>query len=366
MRRLLALIILILLLSCTRAEDVTPAVSYSPSSTHGSWVAGDMHTHSVHSDGFGTIFENFAAANQAGMDFVVITDHNNSRGWEDAQIAGSQHDIIPIRGNEYTRSLTHALFINADSERDYSDLPPVQATCAFRVDSNNQGLVYVAHPFVFGEDSWLMADAWGADIDGIEVWNGWYSANHISQVSARQRWDELNNEGRRLFGIATTDSHSANTVGAVFTTIYVEQISAEGIIEAMRLGRMYGSNGPVIDFRAGASMMGDVFDVPQEGQTVTVNLSGEYVEEFEQVLLIKNGIAIDTRAISATSFDYSVDVFVLPGDLLRMEAFGIEQGVRTHTYDGREAASLVSAPFAFSNPIFFESDVDEGENELSR
>ena len=321
-------------------------------SARNGWISGDMHTHSIHSDGTGTIFENFAEANRQGMDFIAITDHNNSRGWANALAAGARYNIIPIRGNEYTRYRTHALFINANRERNYRGLPPVEAVHAFRKDSSN-GLVYVAHPFEYNEDSWQRANAWGADIDGLEVWLGWYSANHISQIRSRRRWDELNNEGRRLFGIAATDAHSSQGVGTVFTTVYAGQMNLQGIIDAQRAGHMYGSNGPVIDFRVGSNMMGDVVDVSEAGRTVTVDLSGEYIEDFDRVLLIKNGVVIDTRVINDTSFNYSVDVFVQPGDFLRMEAFGVERNGRTHTYNGRGPAFFVSAPFAFSNPIFF-------------
>jgi len=74
-------------------SQVTTIRAGRVTSGYSGWVSGDMHTHSIHSDGVNTIFENFSAANKVGMDFVAITDHNSSRGWEDAQEAGLQNDI---------------------------------------------------------------------------------------------------------------------------------------------------------------------------------------------------------------------------------------------------------------------------------
>ncbi|MEJ2562258.1 MAG: PHP domain-containing protein, partial [Anaerolineales bacterium] len=38
--------------------------------------AGNMHNHSIYSDGHGSHVEIARAAIQAGLDFIVVTDHN--------------------------------------------------------------------------------------------------------------------------------------------------------------------------------------------------------------------------------------------------------------------------------------------------
>ena len=49
------------------------------------WYRGDLHTHTVHSDGRRRIDEMAEAATSAGLDFIVSTDHNTtfreSRAW---------------------------------------------------------------------------------------------------------------------------------------------------------------------------------------------------------------------------------------------------------------------------------------------
>jgi hypothetical protein len=319
------------------------------------WVSGDSHTHTTNSDGSGTIFQNFAQAQRQGIDFVTITDHSNSRGWEDALVAGPQYGIIPIRGNEYShRTYAHALFINVNQEKRYCLLDPPIAVQTFKDDTNGEGLVYVAHPFDDGVDRWQEANGWESPIDGIEVWNAWYGGRYIVNARAFAKWDELNRQGRRLYGIATTDTHSARYIGEAYTTVFVEEYTAEGILAGHRAGRMYGSNGPVIDFRlddfrVGRTMMGDSVSIPKDGKTVTLAMGGEYFLPLSRILLVKNGEVVYTKEINANLFDESVEMFVKPGDFIRMEVEGTETDTRK--LDGPSFDT--SAPFAFTNPIFF-------------
>ena len=314
------------------------------------WVSGDSHDHSLYSDGSGTIFQNFAQAQKQGIDYVTITDHSTSRGWADALIAGPQYGIIPIRGNEYSHSTySHAVFINVNQEKNYSSLTPPVAVQTFKNDTNGEGLVYVAHPFDDGVDRWQQNNGWESPIDGIEVWNAWYAGRYIVNARAFEKWDLLNSQGRHLYGIATTDTHSSRYIGEAYTTVYVEEYTAEGILDGHRAGHMYGSNGPVIDFRLGNAMMGDDVGVSKDGEYVTLDISGEYFLPLTKVLLIKNGEVVYSKEINANSFDESVELFVKPGDFIRMEV----EGTETETRKLNGPSFDTSAPFAFTNPIFF-------------
>ena len=315
------------------------------------WVSGDSHDHSTYSDGSGTIAQNFAQAQKQGLDYVTITDHCNSRGWDDAQVAGLQYDIIPIRGNEYNSPscYAHAVLINVNQEKNYSVQEPPLAVKEFKDDTNGKGLVYVAHPFDDGTDHWHNTNGWTAPVDGIEVWNSWYAGRYVVNAKAFEKWDELNKQGRRLYGIATTDTHSSRYIGEGYTTVFAEEYTVEGILNGHRAGRMYGSNGPVVDFRLGNAMMGDSVGVPKDGKTVTLKISGEYVLPLSKVLLKKNGEVVYTNEINTNRFAESVEVLVKPGDFIRMEVDGMETDTRK--LDGPSFET--SAPFAFTNPIFF-------------
>ena len=47
-----------------------------PAAPGRTWLAGDLHSHTVHSDGALTVPELAALAVSRGLDFVAVTDHN--------------------------------------------------------------------------------------------------------------------------------------------------------------------------------------------------------------------------------------------------------------------------------------------------
>lgn len=60
----------------------------------------DLHTHSTCSDGTDTPAELIAAAVEAGLDVVALTDHDTTIGWDEAEAAARQHGIRLVRGLE--------------------------------------------------------------------------------------------------------------------------------------------------------------------------------------------------------------------------------------------------------------------------
>lgn len=60
----------------------------------------DLHTHSLASDGTQTPAELVAAAKQAGLDVVAITDHDSANGWDEASEAAARVGIDLVRGME--------------------------------------------------------------------------------------------------------------------------------------------------------------------------------------------------------------------------------------------------------------------------
>jgi len=60
----------------------------------------DLHTHSVASDGTERPAEVIASAAAAGLDVVALTDHDSTRGWEEAEQAARRLGIALVRGAE--------------------------------------------------------------------------------------------------------------------------------------------------------------------------------------------------------------------------------------------------------------------------
>jgi hypothetical protein len=71
-------------------------------------VAGNVHLHTAHSDGYGSHADVARAARQAGLDFVIPTDHNvlvaEEEGWREGvlMLVGEEtNDPDPPHGNHY-------------------------------------------------------------------------------------------------------------------------------------------------------------------------------------------------------------------------------------------------------------------------
>ena len=58
---------------CLRQARAAPALPAEPGLT---WLAGDLHAHTFHSDGAMSVAELAAHAVERGLDFVAVTDHN--------------------------------------------------------------------------------------------------------------------------------------------------------------------------------------------------------------------------------------------------------------------------------------------------
>jgi hypothetical protein len=137
----------------------------------------------------------------------------------------------------------------------------------------------------------------------------------------------------------------------------------------MKVGHMYGSNGPHLEFSAVSlgktGIMGDSLKVVKDGSNVTFSISGNFDGGLNKLLVLKNGNVAETVIIEDTSFDEKVTLFVEPGDYVRVELEGYETANRrfNNDYDSIMQTDGLCAPFAFSNPIFFDEGVDEGEGD---
>jgi hypothetical protein len=72
------------------------------------WLAGDLHSHTVHSDGELTIDELACRAAAGGLDFLAVTDHNTVSHHPLLAAAGRRAGVLLLPGQEVTRDIGHA------------------------------------------------------------------------------------------------------------------------------------------------------------------------------------------------------------------------------------------------------------------
>jgi len=194
-------------------------------------VVGNMHVHTQYSDGTALHGEVGQAAAAAGVDFVIVTDHNV---WVDG-VEGYYEDVLLLVGEELHNvrrrpQVNHLLAFNAERE-----LAPLASDPQTVIEEVNRegGLCYLAHPFERTSplDPELEAIPW-EDWDvqgyhGIELWN--YMSEFKGLLRNRlaalfyallpgvgirgpyratlRKWDALLAEGARISVIGGADAH---------------------------------------------------------------------------------------------------------------------------------------------------------------
>ena len=72
------------------------------------WLAGDLHSHTVHSDGALTVPELAVLAVERGLDFLAVTDHNTISHHAELAAASRRYGITLLPGQEVTTDGGHA------------------------------------------------------------------------------------------------------------------------------------------------------------------------------------------------------------------------------------------------------------------
>src|SRR5579875_2393103 len=141
-----------------------PAPRALPGADGMRWLAGDLHAHTVHSDGVMTVPELARFAAGRGLDFLAVTDHNTVSHHRELPGAAARHGIVLLPGQELTTDRGHA---NALGELPWVDFrePPDAWLEATRPGG---GLLSVNHPYG-GQVSWTAPMRQRPPL--IEVWH---------------------------------------------------------------------------------------------------------------------------------------------------------------------------------------------------
>jgi hypothetical protein len=193
--------------------------------------AGNLHVHTRYSDGTALHAEVAESAAEAGIDFVIVTDHNV---WVDG-VEGYYDGILLLVGEELHDvrrwpQASHLLAFKAEAE-----LAPLASDTQALIDEVGRrgGFCFLAHPFERNSplDPELDAIPW-EDWDvtgyaGIELWN--YMSEFKGLLRNRlaalfyayfpaigirgpyrttlRKWDELLADGRRVSVVGAADAH---------------------------------------------------------------------------------------------------------------------------------------------------------------
>ena len=221
------------------------------------WLKGDLHTHTLASDGVLTAEELAWRALRHGLDFLAITDHNQ-------MVSAAELPRVPgvtlIPGVEWTHYQGHANFLGADRPYDgsFAANTPEEIRQRFVSARERGALIVVNHPY---EDCCqFVLDRDSIPFDCLEVWNG---PMRMSNLQALGLWQSLLAAGHKIPVLGGSDSHRDTPFifpGGPATCVYARSAAASDILAALKAGHAYitfAPNGPWVDLRAGEAMMGD-------------------------------------------------------------------------------------------------------------
>jgi hypothetical protein len=113
------------------------------------WLAGDLHAHTVHSDGAWSIDAVVARAVTHGLDFLAVTDHNTVSHHEFLPAAGDRYGIGVLPGQEVTTGDGHANAFGDIGWIDFRQSPDAWVAEVAR----RGGLLSINHPYR-GDCAW--------------------------------------------------------------------------------------------------------------------------------------------------------------------------------------------------------------------
>jgi hypothetical protein len=147
------------------------------------WRPGDLHAHTVHSDGVLTVSELAVLAVERGLDFLAVTDHNTVSHHAELAAAARRYGITLIPGQEVTTDRGHAGAFGDLGWIDFRREPDdwLDATEA------GGGLLSVNHPFA-GDVSWVHPMRRRPPL--VEVWHwSWLDLRWTTPLAWWQAWD---------------------------------------------------------------------------------------------------------------------------------------------------------------------------------
>jgi len=194
----------------------------------------NLHMHTTYSDGTGSHEKIARAALQAGLDVVIITDHNVLvNGFEGYYQEGKQRVLLfvgeEVHDTARLPQKSHLLIFGSETElSQYSSDPQWLIGQSEKAGA----ITFIAHPYdpelkLFGEDDITWDDWQVQGYTGIEIWNGLSEFKVVvhnraqamfyalfpqylaqgPQPQTLQKWDELLTQGRKVVAIGGSDAH---------------------------------------------------------------------------------------------------------------------------------------------------------------
>ncbi len=226
-----------------------------------SFLRGNIHTHSMRSDGDSPVELVAAWYRNHGFNFLALTDHNRHLDVRDyGHVENDRFVLIP--GEEVSMAAAgKPIHVNALCTQETigeARFDSRTAAVQWAVDQigSQGGVALINHPnFVWSLRLEHLAPIRGAHM--LEIYSGHPQARSLgndSHISAEQIWDGLAMLGSTWAPAAVDDMHQLGPTptegtpqarpGTGWVEVYGAELNQASICQALAAGRLYATNGP--------------------------------------------------------------------------------------------------------------------------
>lgn len=211
-------------------------------------ISLNLHIHSVYSDGSGTHEEIARAACKAGLDVVIVTDHNVLVRDKEGYYEVDGKRLLVLVGEEVHNQGRHPQknhLLVFGTNREMATFAPDLQNLIHQVNLSG-GSSFIAHPLeaalpMFGETD-ITWDDWSVNgYTGIELWNGFSEFKSVvtGRLSAifyalfphflahgplpatLNKWDALLAAGAQVNAVAGSDAHALHkSMGPIHRIVF--------------------------------------------------------------------------------------------------------------------------------------------------
>ena len=347
-------------------------------------IVVNLHMHTRYSDGTGSHQDIARAALRAGLDAVIVTDHNVLVCGMEGYVADGPRKVLMLIGEEVHDSgrvpqKNHLLVFGAEQEMATRAFEPATLLKAVR---DAGGLSFLAHPYdpaapVFGEHDISWIDWSVSGFTGLELWNGLSELKTVLHSrlhgiiyaffpsllargpipAALRKWDELLRQGR-VVAVGGSDAHALHLhMGSLRRVIYPYEFHFRAINTHLLLptpltGEVATDKHLIYDaLAAGHCFIG--YDLPMSTRTFTFNATGrESTALMGDEIPAKGGVTLqahiptladirliqDGRLIQRTRNGYALTHLTTQPGVYRIEVYRRFRGLKRG--------------WIFSNPIY--------------
>ncbi len=329
--------------------DFPKSPKVAPTTANGyTWFRGDLHAHTVYSDGNWTIKGLLDFAENNNLDFLSITEHNTfAHHAELDSLAKDYKNLLVLRGEEVTTYGGH-FNVWGLPKNELIDFR-VAPKDALRLQTIVNGvhrlglLASLNHPTALcGGCDWSYGD-W-AMMDAVEIWNG---AWDFQDEAALKKWDASLQKGEKITAIGSSDTHVApltenkNGLAAGVPTNHagMKSLRQNELLAAIKNGRVWISASSANYGLEFSAFNGSRINIGDAG----VSLNGKIRLSFKaknfpvggKVSLISDGQILQMKKIENAEYIFTKN-FIVEKDM----------------YFRLEIRNEAGAMLALTNPIF--------------